>query len=47
MVGLLLLFIPAERTGDWQLHLYCTAKIIPVLYAGGHTAYRRVGGYFD
>ena len=41
MVRLLLLFIRAERTGDWDLHLYCTARMIPVLHAGGHTAYAK------
>lgn len=41
MVRVLLLFILAERTGDWDLHLYCIAKMIPVLHAGGHTAYAK------
>ena len=39
MVIFMLLFIRAERTGDLELHLYCIAKMIPVLDAGGHTAY--------
>ena len=41
MVRILLLFICAERSGDWDLHLYCIAKMIPLLHAGGHTAYTK------
>jgi len=41
MVRILLLFIRAERSGDWELHLYCITKMIPVLHAGGHTAYAK------
>ena len=41
MVRLVLLFIRAERCGDWEMHLYCIAKMIPVLHAGGHTAYAK------
>ena len=29
------------RSGNWDLHLYCIAKMIPVLHAGGHTAYAK------
>ena len=35
MVRILLLFIHTERTGDWALHLFCVAKMIPVLHSGG------------
>ena len=41
MVRMLLLFLRAERTGNWQLHLLCISKMIPVLHAGGHTAYAK------
>ena len=41
MVRILLLFLRAERSGDWDLHLYCIAKMIPVPHAGGHTAYAK------
>lgn len=41
MVRILLLFIRAERVGDWALHLFCIAKMIPVLHSGGHTAYAK------
>lgn len=41
MVRVLLLFIRAERTADWELHLYCIANMIPVFHAGGHTVYAK------
>lgn len=41
MVRTLLLFLRAERTGDWELHLFCISKMIPVLHSGGHTAYAK------
>ena len=37
----ILLFIRAEHTGDWALHLFCVAKMIPVLHSGGHIAYAK------
>ena len=37
MVRILLLFLRAERTGDWQLHLFSVSMMISVLHAGGHT----------
>lgn len=39
MIRILLLFIRAERTDDWELHIFCVSKMIPVLHTGGHTAY--------
>ena len=41
MVRIPLLFIRAEHSGDWDVHLYCIAKMIPVLHACGHTAYAK------
>ena len=41
MIRVLLQFIRAERCGDWDMHLYCIAQMIPVLHAGGHTAYAK------
>lgn len=40
-IQILRLFIYAERTGDWDLHLYCIAKMIPIFHASGHLAYAR------
>ena len=47
MVRILLLVIRAERSGDWDLHLYCIAKMIPVLHAGGHTCAKSSRLYLD
>lgn len=35
------LFIYAERTGDWDLHLYCVSEMVPILHAAGHLPYAR------
>ena len=40
-VQIMRLFIYAERTGDWDLHLYCVAQMIPVFHASAHLAYAR------
>ena len=41
MVLILFHFIRAEHTGDWSLHLFSVSQMIPVLHAGGHTAYAK------
>ena len=41
MIRLLLLFIRADGTGDWNFHLFCILKTIQILHAGGHTAYAK------
>ena len=43
-IQILRLFIYAERTGDWYLHLYCVAQMIPIFHASGHLAYAPIGG---
>jgi len=40
-VSLLKMFLYAERTGDWMLHLYCITKMIPYVHAAGHLAYAK------
>ena len=35
-VSLLQLFIRAERTGSWALHLHCVREMIPHFHAAGH-----------
>ena len=40
-VLLMLNFIRAERTGNWQLHLHCVQEIIPHFHAAGHLAYAK------
>ena len=38
---LILLFLRAERTGDWKLHIYSVRKMIPLFYSAGHLAYAK------
>ncbi|ELU05771.1 hypothetical protein CAPTEDRAFT_216916 [Capitella teleta] len=40
-VSLIKLFIYAERTGDWALHLNSIRQIIPYFHAAGHLAYAK------
>jgi hypothetical protein len=35
------LFLRAERTGDWRLHLYCIKRMICYLWAAGHWFYAK------
>lgn len=41
MVKLIRLFLRAERTANWELHLYCVAEMIPYLHAAGHFQYAK------
>ena len=41
LVSLLHLFIKAERTGNWNLHLHCIKNMLPFFHAAGHMAYAR------
>ena len=41
MVTILLQFIKAERTGNWNLHLSSTAKMLPYFYAMDRVNYAR------
>ena len=38
---LILLFLRAERTGDWKLHMYSVRKMIPLFHSAGHLAYAK------
>ncbi|ELT88628.1 hypothetical protein CAPTEDRAFT_216340 [Capitella teleta] len=40
-VSLIKLFIYAERTGDWVLHLNSIRQMIPYFHAAGHLAYAK------
>lgn len=40
-VSLMHLHIHAERTGDWDLHLYCVKEILPHFHAAGHLAHAK------
>lgn len=41
MVSLLKKFIEAERTGDWEKHLYTIKLMIPYFHASGHFPYAK------
>ena len=42
-VLLMLKFITAERTGNWQLSLHCVEEMIPHFHAAGHFQYSKSG----
>jgi hypothetical protein len=39
MIRILKTFIKAERTGNWELHLQTTMKMLPFFAAAGHSNY--------
>jgi len=41
LVSLIKMFLYAERTGDWKLHLSCVQGMIPFFHAAGHLAYAK------
>lgn len=41
MTTLIKLFIQAERTGDWNLHLYTVHKMLPFFHSAGHFQYAK------
>ena len=41
MVDTLKLFIKAERTGNWMLHLKALHEMLPYFAAAGHTLYTK------
>ena len=40
-VAILRMFIRAERTSDWQLHIYSIIQMLPHFHAAGHLAYAK------
>ncbi|KAJ8886429.1 hypothetical protein PR048_012640 [Dryococelus australis] len=40
-VDILLLFIKAERSGDWELYLKCVQSMLLYLHASGHIHYAK------
>ena len=41
MIGILHMFIKAERIGDWNLHLQAVQKMLPYFAAAGHNLYTK------
>ena len=42
-VFIMMLYIRAEREGDWPLHLEAVKQMMPYFYASGHVNYARYG----
>ena len=38
---IMMLFVRAEREGDWSLHLWCVTQMLPYFFAAGHINYAR------
>ena len=45
-VLLMMLFVRAEREGDWPLHLWAVQEMMPYFFAAGHHHYARYGLYY-
>lgn len=41
MIGILRMFIKAERIGDWKLHLQAVQEMLPYFAAAGHNLYAK------
>ena len=42
----MMLYIRAEREGDWLLHLHAVSVMMPYFFAAGHHNYARYGTYY-
>lgn len=40
-INVIKLYIEAERSGDWHLHLRCIREMLPIFHASGHLAYSK------
>ncbi|KAG0698661.1 hypothetical protein GWK47_025997 [Chionoecetes opilio] len=45
-VFIMMMFIRAEREGDWPLHLEAFTLMMPYFYAAGHVHYARYGLFY-
>ena len=45
-VLLMMMFVRAEREGDWPLHLWAVQEMMPYFFAAGHHNYARYGLYY-
>ena len=45
-VQLMMMFVRAEREGDWPLHLRVVSKMLPYFFAAGHHNYARYATYY-
>lgn len=42
----MMMFVRAEREGDWPLHLWAVQEMMPYFFAAGHHHYARYGLYY-
>ena len=42
-VLLMMVFVTAEREGDWLLHIHSVKTMVPYFFAAGHHNYARLG----
>ena len=45
-VFVMMLYVRAEREGDWPLHLHAVKLMLPYFFASGHINYARYGLYY-
>ena len=45
-VFIMMIFVRAEREGDWPLHLFAVEKMLPYFFASGHVNYACYGLYY-
>ncbi|EDO50031.1 predicted protein [Nematostella vectensis] len=45
-VFIMMLYVQAEREGDWPLHLVAVKKMLPYFFASAHVNYERWGLYY-
>ena len=45
-VFIMMLYVRAEREGDWPLHLAAVQQMLPYFFASGHVNYARYGLYY-
>ena len=46
LVFIMMLFVRAEREGDWPLHLWAVKEMLPYFFAASHINYARYGLYY-
>ncbi|CAH3121622.1 unnamed protein product [Porites lobata] len=45
-VFIMMLYVRAEREGDWPLHLAAVRKMLPIFFSSSHVNYARYGLYY-
>lgn len=45
-VLIMMMYVRAEREGEWALHLYAVKQMLPYFFAAGHVNYARYASYY-